>query len=61
MSKGLEAGECPELWNVTHRPEVLDIATLEVSRWEVCPGASQEAVTMDGEGRLWIGYDLGGI
>jgi len=53
-----------ELWvihswmNIT---EVLDITTLAVSRWEVCPGAAQEAVTMDGTGRLWIGYDLGGI
>jgi 5-methyltetrahydrofolate--homocysteine methyltransferase len=25
--KGLKPGECPELWNVTHRQEVLDIAT----------------------------------
>jgi 5-methyltetrahydrofolate--homocysteine methyltransferase len=24
--KGLQAGECPELWNITHREEVLDIA-----------------------------------
>jgi 5-methyltetrahydrofolate--homocysteine methyltransferase len=24
--KGLQPGECPELWNVTHREEVLDIA-----------------------------------
>jgi 5-methyltetrahydrofolate--homocysteine methyltransferase len=24
--KGLQAGECPELWNITHRGEVLDIA-----------------------------------
>lgn len=26
QKKGLKAGECPELWNVTHREEVLDIA-----------------------------------
>ena len=25
-AKGLKAGECPELWNVTHPQEVLDIA-----------------------------------
>lgn len=25
-SKGLKMGECPELWNVSHRTEVLDIA-----------------------------------
>ena len=24
--KGLEMGECPELWNITHREEVFDIA-----------------------------------
>ncbi len=24
--KGLQPGECPELWNITHRKEVLDIA-----------------------------------
>jgi 5-methyltetrahydrofolate--homocysteine methyltransferase len=24
--RGLQAGECPELWNVTHRPDVLGIA-----------------------------------
>jgi 5-methyltetrahydrofolate--homocysteine methyltransferase len=26
QEKGLKAGECPELWNLTHRNEVLDIA-----------------------------------
>ena len=26
QKKGLQAGECPELWNITHREEVLDIA-----------------------------------
>ena len=26
QKKGLQPGECPELWNVTHREEVLDIA-----------------------------------
>ena len=25
-AKGLKAGECPELWNITHADEVLDIA-----------------------------------
>jgi hypothetical protein len=53
-----------ELW-VVHSwmniMEILDIATLSVLRWEVCPGAAQEAVAIDGQGRLWIGYDLGGI
>lgn len=41
--------------------EVLDIQTMEVVSWEVFPGASQEAVAVDGDGRLWVGYDLGGI
>lgn len=26
QAKGLEPGECPELWNITHRSEVLNIA-----------------------------------
>ena len=26
QAKGLTPGECPELWNITHRNEVLDIA-----------------------------------
>jgi 5-methyltetrahydrofolate--homocysteine methyltransferase len=26
QSRGLEPGECPELWNITHRPVVYDIA-----------------------------------
>lgn len=26
QEKGLQPGECPELWNVTHRPDVLDVA-----------------------------------
>jgi 5-methyltetrahydrofolate--homocysteine methyltransferase len=26
QEKGLNPGECPELWNITHRSEVLDIA-----------------------------------
>ena len=53
-----------ELW-VIHSwmnvMEVLDIDSLDLKRWEVVPGASQEALTLDGQGRLWIGYDLGGI
>lgn len=53
-----------ELW-VIHSwmnvMEVLDIRSMAVLRWEVFPGAAQEAVTVDGEGRLWVGYDLGGI
>lgn len=26
QSRGLQPGECPELWNITHRKDVLDIA-----------------------------------
>jgi len=26
QAKGLKPGECPELWNITHRNEILDIA-----------------------------------
>ena len=26
QSKGLKPGECPELWNITHRSEVTGIA-----------------------------------
>jgi 5-methyltetrahydrofolate--homocysteine methyltransferase len=31
QEKGLVPGECPELWNVTHRKEVLDIAESYIS------------------------------
>ncbi|MCH7471498.1 hypothetical protein IIA79_00900, partial [bacterium] len=41
--------------------EMLDIETMEVLRWEVIPGSAQEAVAIDGQGRLWIGADSGGI
>ena len=41
-----------ELWNVRDM-------TLE--SWEVVPGAAQEAVAIDGQGRLWIGSDSGGL
>jgi uncharacterized protein YjiK len=41
--------------------EVLDIDTLAVQSWEICPGSAQEAVTKDGQGRLWIGSDSGGL
>lgn len=53
-----------ELW-VVHSwmnvVEILTVPSMADLRWEVFPGAAQEAVTVDGEGRLWIGYDLGGI
>jgi len=53
-----------ELW-VVHSwmnvIEILDIDSLHLKRWEVCPGAAQEALAFDSEGRLWIGYDLGGL
>ena len=53
-----------ELW-VVHSwmnvMEMLDIETMEVLRWEVIPGSAQEAVAIDGQGRLWIGADSGGI
>jgi hypothetical protein len=41
--------------------EVLDIDSGELRRWEVVPGCAQEAVARDGQGRLWIGADSGGI
>lgn len=31
QTKGLEPGGCPELWNVTHRPQVLEIAQSYIS------------------------------
>jgi len=53
-----------ELW-VVHSwmnvMEILDVPTMELKRWEVIPGSAQEAVTLDGQGRLWIGADSGGI
>lgn len=53
-----------ELWLVhswMNVMEVFDIDTLELLYWEVVPGCAQEAVAFDGEGRLWIGYDTGGL
>jgi hypothetical protein len=41
--------------------EVLDIDTLAVRDWQVCPGVAQEGLCFDGQGRLWIGSDSGGI
>jgi streptogramin lyase len=41
--------------------EYIDIDTMEATGFEVFPGAAQEAVAIDGEGRLWVGSDLGGI
>ncbi|MEZ5338752.1 MAG: SdiA-regulated domain-containing protein [bacterium] len=41
--------------------ELWDIETMQVLSWEVVPGAAQEAVAIDGEGRLWIGSDSGGL
>ncbi|MCB1185552.1 SdiA-regulated domain-containing protein [bacterium] len=41
--------------------EIWDIGSMEVLAWEVVPGAAQEAVAIDGVGRLWIGSDSGGI
>jgi hypothetical protein len=53
-----------ELW-VVHSwmnvMEILDADTMELLRWEVIPGAAQEGVTLDGQGRLWVGSDLGTI
>ncbi|MCB1218818.1 SdiA-regulated domain-containing protein [bacterium] len=41
--------------------EIWDIETMQVLSWEVVPGAAQEAVAIDGGGRLWIGSDSGGL
>jgi uncharacterized protein YjiK len=56
--------ERQELWEVhawVNVIEVLAVPSLQRLRWEVCPGCAQEAVAVDGEGRLWIGYDSGGL
>jgi hypothetical protein len=41
--------------------ELLDVDSGAVLAWEVVPGCAQEAVAVDGQGRLWIGADSGGI
>lgn len=41
--------------------EIWDVLSMEVQGWEVVPGAAQEAVCVDGQGRLWIGSDSGGL
>lgn len=53
-----------ELWVVhswMNLMEVLDIHTMRAVRWEVVPGCAQEAVALDGQDRLWIGSDSGGL
>jgi hypothetical protein len=53
-----------ELWVVhswMNLLEVLDIHSMQVKRWEVLPGCAQEALALDGQGRLWIGSDTGGV
>ncbi len=53
-----------ELWVVhswMNLVEMLDIHTMQDVRWEVLPGCAQEAVALDGLGRLWIGADSGGL
>jgi hypothetical protein len=53
-----------ELW-VVHSwmnvVQILDIHTMDTLRWEVLPGCAQEGVAFDGQGRLWISSDSGGI
>jgi hypothetical protein len=53
-----------ELW-VSHAwqnvAEVLNPADYSLIRWEVLPGAAQEGLAFDGQHRLWIGQDLGGL
>jgi uncharacterized protein YjiK len=41
--------------------QILDIHTMDTLRWEVLPGCAQEGVAFDGQGRLWISSDSGGI
>ncbi len=53
-----------ELWLVHSWMNVVeywDVETMAVKGWEVFPGAAQEAVAVDGAGRLWVGSDLGGL
>lgn len=53
-----------ELWVVhswMNLVELLDLETMQSLRWEVLPGCAQEAVALDGQGRLWIGSDTGGL
>lgn len=41
--------------------EVVDIDNRKTIRWESLPGSAQEGITFDGEGRLWIAQDTGGV
>ncbi|MCD6119150.1 SdiA-regulated domain-containing protein [bacterium] len=41
--------------------EIIDPDSGETLRWELMPGCAQEGITIDGEGRLWIAQDVGGV
>ena len=41
--------------------QIVNPDTKETLRWESLPGAAQEGITLDADGRLWIAQDTGGV
>ncbi len=41
--------------------QIVNPDTKETVKWESLPGAAQEGITLDGDGRFWIAQDTGGV
>lgn len=41
--------------------EILDPQSLALRSWVVMPGCAQEGLAFDGQGRMWVGQDTGGL
>lgn len=41
--------------------QIVNPDTGKTVRWELLPGCAQEGITIDADGRFWIGQDVGGL